>query len=216
MLAPCSVCTLHFWTRADPNLARTFAGEQKATKNPGHVMHISLHGEREERRAGKTISEQGGKRRVGGTVTCAKEDTVHVQRPKNAFHTQPKARKEKQLQQANRTDGNELGWHQYQRANAARNIGGNSFSQRKLPGKNVTLTRDVSCGGGVAHGAVHYVSERPARGHAAAQAGLLEQKNNNDCRTRLCCLHSTHKMPRNPHAAEPTPEPINASTNTAV
>lgn len=82
--------------------------------------------------------------------------------------------------------------------------------------KNVTLTRDVSCGGGVAHGAVHYLSERPARGHAAAQAGLLELKNNNDCRTRLCCLHSTHKMPRNPHAAEPTPEPINASTNTAV
>lgn len=72
MRAPCSVCTLHFWTRADPNLARTFAGEQKATKNPGHVMHISLHGEREERRAGKTISEQGEKRRVGGTVNMCK------------------------------------------------------------------------------------------------------------------------------------------------
>lgn len=41
----------------------------------------------------------------------------------------------------------------------------------------MTLTRDVSCGGGgIAHGAVHYVSERPAKGHAVAQVGLLKQQ----------------------------------------
>lgn len=128
-----------------------------------------------------------------------KRTTFTFKGQKTHFIHNQKRRKEKQLQQANRTDDDELDWDQNQRANAARNIGGNSFSQRKLPGKYVTLTRDVSCGGGgIAHGAVHYVSERPAKGHAVAQVGLLKQKNNSDCRTRLCCLHSTHKMPRYP------------------
>lgn len=146
-----------------------------------------------------------------------KRTTFTFKGQKTHFIHNQKRRKEKELQQANRTDDDELDWDQNQRANAARNIGGNSFSQRKLPGKYVTLTRDVSCGGGgIAHGAVHYVSERPAKGHAVAQVGLLKQKNNSDCRTRLCCLHSTHKMPRYPHTAEPTPETINASANTAV